>query len=204
MDLQGIALRFIPHFGQAVLQLAPGQDPPGTAGQGHEHLELPGAELHGLPIHGHLPGVGVHQHVADLPGAAGEAGAAAHQGPEAAQEFRHGEGLGQVVVPALVEALHPVLHRIPRREDEHRRAVVPLAHAAQDGQSGAVGQPEVQHHRLEAFGGQGEIGLRHGFRPVGGVAVLVQGAQQGRAQLGIVFHEQQSDAGVHGSILAGT
>jgi hypothetical protein len=43
-----------------------------------------------------------------------------------------GEGFGQVVVAAGLEAVHAVVDRAERREDQHRRAIAALAQCRDD------------------------------------------------------------------------
>src|SRR6266550_9102905 len=66
----------------------------------------------------------IHHDVCIAKGAAGPGRPTAKQRPDTCQELLIGEGLYQVVVGAAVQALDPVGHPVPCREQQNRN--VPL------------------------------------------------------------------------------
>ena len=77
---------------------------------------------------------------------------AAEQGPDPGQQLVEGEGLGQVVVGAGVEAGDPVGHLVAGGEHEHRRAVAPLPQQAADGQPVDPRHHHVEHDQVRLAG----------------------------------------------------
>ena len=56
------------------------------------------------------------------------------------------ERLDQIIVRAAVEALDAVLHRVARRQDQHRNLVSRTAQASQNFQSREPRQAEIEDH----------------------------------------------------------
>ncbi|KGQ02314.1 hypothetical protein BBAD15_g12476 [Beauveria bassiana D1-5] len=96
------------------------------------------------------------------------AAAAAHQRSQARFQLFEGERLGQEIVCAQVQAAHAVLQGALGGQQQHRGAVVAVAHFAQHHQAMLVGQAQVHDDgvvlgaRHERFGraGVGRV-IRH-------------------------------------------
>ena len=116
--------------------------------------------------------------------------AAPKDGADAGEQFREGERLDEVVVGPGLQTLHPVLHRVPRRQQQHGRRVAPAAQLAQQRQPVEARQHHVEHDQVEmAVGGQ-PPSLRPGLGDVDDEAVLRQPLAQERGRLALVLDYQ--------------
>jgi hypothetical protein len=116
--------------------------------------------------------------------------AATRERPQPRGQLGEGEGLGQVVVGAGVQALHPVLHRVTGREHEHRSPDPVGAQAPADLEAVHARQHHVEDDDVvlgRAGHPQRVLALA---RKVGGQAVGAQAAPDQGGQLQLVFDDQ--------------
>ena len=84
------------------------------------------------------------------------------------------------------------LQRALGREDEHRRAVVGIAHRSEHREAVPVGQLQVEHHRVVfGRGHEGFGGARIGC-VIGHEAALAQSTRQPGGHVEFVFHQQDA------------
>src|SRR5207244_11852552 len=74
------------------------------------------------------------------------------QGTDARQKHLEAERPHEVVVRTAVDAEHPVLDRIPGRQDENRRAEAASAQGRQDLDAVASGKHQVEHDQIADLG----------------------------------------------------
>ena len=67
------------------------------------------------------------------------------EGLDARAELVEGKRLDQVVIGPHLEALHPVLHAVPGRQDQDAGGTTPGPELSQDLQARHAGQHQVQH-----------------------------------------------------------
>src|SRR2546422_7559693 len=127
-------------------------------------------------------------------------GAAARQRLEPRQELAEGEGLRQVVVGAGLEAAHPVVEGIERRQHQDRRGGAAAAQLAAQVEAGAAGEADVQDDDVVAAERCLLQAVREGGRERRIDALRAQAVAQEARQLGIVFYDQYP----HSSSGAGT
>ena len=82
----------------------------------------------------------------------------ADQRAQPREHFLHPERLGDVVVRALVDAVHLLVPAAARGQDQHRDAETCGAPAAEHRQAVDAGEPQVEHDRVIAFGAREEVG----------------------------------------------
>jgi hypothetical protein len=74
---------------------------------------------------------------------------------KAREQLSEGEGLGQIIVAALLKASDPIVNGAPGREDENRRSHTQLTQAEDESDSILIGQSEVDDEDVEgAFDSQ--------------------------------------------------
>ena len=103
-------------------QHGPGDDPAGMAHQHFQDLELARLQRDLLPCAVRRPGHEIeteiaHHHAPSARGPNRRVGDHLQPG----EQFREGEGLGQVVVAAGAQALDPFIDPVERAQDQHRR-----------------------------------------------------------------------------------
>ena len=106
------------------------------------------------------------------------------------------ERLRQVVVRARVQPAHHVPPRIPRREEQNRRAVPGGAQLRGHLESRAAGQHHVQHDRVIAAARHALDCLLAGGHHVHAVALLAQTAAQERRDSRLVLYHQDPHLGI--------
>ena len=118
--------------------------------------------------------------------------AAAQQSPHARQQFDEGEGLDQVIVGPLFQALDAILQAAAGAEDEDRRAERAVADLPQHLQSVDVGKPEIEDHHVVIRRLQMIQGLGAGEGGIHGVAGALEAAAQEVGDSLFVLHHQDS------------
>ncbi len=106
----------------------------------------------------HLARHQVHLEVAEHQPRRIHGAAAPDQRADARHQLGEGERLHQVVVGAAVEAEHAVLHRVARRQHQHRRFQAALTQRGEDLEAAAAGQAEIEQNHVEGLGGDAEEG----------------------------------------------
>ena len=112
------------------------------------------------------------------------------QGPDAGHELPGLEGLGQVIVGAPVQSLHPVGELGPGREHEDRRGLAGLPQLPQHREAVHFGQHHIQDDDIV---NTGEGLVQAGFpvvADVGGIAVQLQQVLEGGGQADLVLNDQ--------------
>ena len=118
--------------------------------------------------------------------------AAAQQRAHARQQFHEGEGLHQVIVGALFQALDAVVQRAARAQNQDRRPDLAVADALQHLQAVHIGQHEVQNHQVVIGGVDVVERRRAGGRGIHGVARALQTAAQEVGDALFVLDDQDS------------
>ena len=112
------------------------------------------------------------------------------------QQFRQREGLGQVIVAALLQAAHAVINAAPRRQDQHRRADPQLTQLENQADPVHVRQSKVNNQDVERSVNR---------QPLGGFAIrcrlhlvasLLQRSAQEALNIDFVLNEQKPHEGI--------
>src|SRR5581483_9859779 len=160
-----------------------------------EEGELLGGEEDLLPVPGDQALHRVEGEVAHLEDHRALARVPAGDGPEAGEELGEGEGLGEVVVGAGVEAGHPIVDGIPGRQHHHGRPPALLAQAPAHLEPVGTGDHGVEHDGVV---------LVLASRPEGGIAVAghvdrvpltLEAPLDQRGHLGFVLHHEHTHDG---------
>ncbi|MCY1361660.1 hypothetical protein D9M69_483320 [compost metagenome] len=148
-----------------------------------------------LAIERKAAGLAVEHQRAALQARVRAAAAAPDQRQQACFQLGDGEGLGQVVVGAEVEAAHAFVERVLRGQDQHRGAVVAPAHRLEHGQPVLAGQAQVEHDRVVFLGLQPCLGLQAVGDVLDHEAALLQCAGDPACQFDFILHQQDAHAG---------
>ena len=140
-------------------QLQSGQHVSGPPHERLEQCELLGRQGDLGPVPPGQASGGVESQVADLDRRGPLALPTADQSPQPGQELGEGEGLGQVVVGAAVEAGDPVLDRSSSGQHQHRRPDAVLSHPPAGLEAVDPRQDHVEHDSVVGGG----AGLREGL-----------------------------------------
>ncbi|MNN00766.1 hypothetical protein D3C81_1133680 [compost metagenome] len=115
-------------------------------------------------------------------------------------QLSQGEGLGEVVVGAEVQAAHAVFHGTMRSQDQHRHRVAPLAQAPQHFQAVQAGQADIEDGQRVVLRGEQVVGARAVVHAIDREAALAEGFHEGGGQFQVVFGKQDT----HGRVTTGT
>jgi hypothetical protein len=117
-----------------------------------QEVELAGCELDGPVSSRHPSADQIHLEVDRLQSQHLIRPTATQQGTDAGEQLREREGFHEVVVRTAVEPEHPVLDRVPGRQDEHRRTESASPQRRQDIDTVATGKHQVEHDEIECLG----------------------------------------------------
>ena len=174
-----------------------------TSGVGHQHAEqavLNRREMHLDARTAHQPGRAVNFHLAKTEHRVGvfmRCGARTPQvGAHPGQQLSNAKRLGQIVVSSGIQRGNFVGLVAARRQhdDGHRR---PAAHIADDVQSVAVRQAQVQHQQVGFAGTRLGQAFFSGVRLVHQPAFGFQGSAHKAANLRFIFNDNNGRTG-HG------
>src|ERR1017187_6355176 len=112
-----------------------------------EDAEFLGGEVDGFGAADHLAANAVEGELGHLQ-AFGGGLAAAQQSADAGQELDEGEGLDQIIVGALFQALDAILEGAAGAQDQYRRPGFAVADLFQNLQTVHVGEHAVQNHQV--------------------------------------------------------
>ena len=99
---------------------------------------------------------------------------AAEQRLHARQQLGEREGLGEVIVAAGLKALHAIVDRVPRAQDQHRRLDLLRAQLFDQRQAVEAGQHHVDDRRVVAAARRQPQSLGAGRRHIHRIARLAQ------------------------------
>ena len=109
-------------------------------------------------------------------------------------EFAVIEGLDQVVVGSEAESGQLVVDRILRGQHQDRRHRARAPHLGEQLGAAAVGQVDVEDHRVVALDGEAGAGVGHIAGPVAGKPRAREPALRRLRELVRVFHQQHAHA----------
>ena len=99
------------------------------------------------------------------------------------------ERLDQVIVGTGIEAAHAAIQRVARGHHEHRRLDVGAARLDQHVQAVLAGQAEVEQHQVGGLIAQRDQRLAAVAQPAHRIGEALQRALDRRAELRVVFHQ---------------
>ena len=115
---------------------------------------------------------------------------ATHQHAYARQQFHERERFGQVIVRALFQALHAIIHRAAGAQNQDGRAGLAVANLLQHGKAVDVRQPEIEHDQI-VLGGMNHIKRRASVGPdINSVASAFESAPEKIGDSLFVFDNQ--------------
>ena len=117
--------------------------------------------------------------------------AAAQHGTQACGEFAWITGFGQVVIGAQFEAEDAVQWLATGGEHQYRQLWVLAAQVLEQVKTAAVGQHDIENHRIRAALGQQAAGTVGVVASADLKAFLAQPAAEQVAQFGVVIDQQQ-------------
>src|ERR1700676_2227701 len=122
--------------------------------------KLLGCKLQGQPGSGCLPSQKIeleieHTKASRLPS---RGAVPLQQVPQPGQQLRQGEWLGQVIVAALLETAHPIIHGTPCRKDQNRRKNADVAKAQNQTDPILIGQAQVHNQNVVRGAGRKSLG----------------------------------------------
>ena len=160
-------------------------------------MELGGREGQGLPPAGNRPPGAVQDKFPDLQPLGRGGVRPAQEGADAGQELSEPEGLGDVIVPAAVQAPHGI-HLLVAAGEEQDGDAAGFPHLGAQGKAAAIGQQHVENQQIGGRVRPGEGCAGGGEAAAGGhpVALAGQDADQAVADIFVVLH--QKDGFFHG------
>ena len=185
---------FLPHVARQGL---PRDDLPLVPEQVLQQLELADRELDRAAAAGDLPLDEVHLEVAR-----GEAdrfdrpSSPAQERSRARQHFREGERFHQIVVGAAIEAVHAILERVARGQEEHRCDHALFTERREDLEAVAPWQHDVEQHEVERLGVQPEKGSLSGALDGDLVALAFEPLLKCPGHLVLVLDDEQAGGGI--------
>src|SRR5260221_1678074 len=114
----------------------------------------------------------------------------AQQGTQARQQFFQAERLRKIIIRSQIESFDPVLNGIAGTQDQHRLIEARFAPLAQQVDSVAIGQPEVENDRVMARFAEGVERLAARPDPSHDVGMLPQGSFDKRADAALIFDNE--------------
>src|ERR1700676_3578678 len=114
----------------------------------------------------------------------------AQQGAQARQQFLQAERLRKIVIRPQIEPFDAVLNRIACTQDQDRLVETRFAPLAQQVDSVAIGQAEVENDRVMARLAEGVACLAARPDPRDDVGMLPQGSFEKRADAALIFDNQ--------------
>src|SRR5205814_7565591 len=105
---------------------------------------------------------------------------------------REGERLHEVAIRTAVEPEHPVLDRIPGRQDENRRADAASPQGRQDLDAVASGKHQIEHDQIECLGVHTKEAVLARCRDDDLVVFRLDAFLQGPRYLGFVFDDEDA------------
>jgi hypothetical protein len=200
-----VGLRIEVQVPDAFQQHGAGDDLPGPPHQELQQLEFLGGEVDVLAGARDFASQQVEFQVRHFE-ATGfrQRGAAPAECFDARQQLGERERLGEIVVAAHFESVHPIIDGAERRQNQHRRAIVALAQGSDDRQAVQMRQLAIGNdHVVIAL--RGLIEAIAAVRAVlGGVAAFAQPFHQIFGRLQVVFDEQQFHSGLATRINSGS
>ena len=114
------------------------------------------------------------------------------QGPQPGLQLGQVEGLGQIVVGAGIQALHPIVRIAAGCQHQHRHVVAPLAQPLQDLESRQPRQGQVEDDDVERVLLQGRVGQQAVATGLDLDAQHAERLGQSLYQLQVVFDQQDA------------
>ena len=191
IDLDGVVADFLAPTAKLVDQLVLADQATGAQQQDLQQCQLACRELDDLAVEaGNAFGLVVGQ-AADLdPGRV--AGAAPGQCAHPGKELGQGEGLGQVIVGAGVEAAHAIFHAVLGGEDQHRGRHLAPAQALEYLDARQPGQAKVEQQQIVGLRKQRGVGIGAIIHMIDGIAGFAQGGDQALGNDAVVFCQKDS------------
>jgi hypothetical protein len=124
----------------------------------------------------------------------GSEGAArpAQQRLDAGDQLRECEWLHEIIIGPSVQAADPILHRVPGGQDEDRNLVSPRSRCDEEGEAIAVGEPQVQNHRIVGHHRERRLAVRTCVYGIDNEASAPQGRRDQLHDAGFVLYQQQT------------
>ena len=195
VDLDRVVADLFAPFAQALHQLVFADQAAHALQQHFEQTEFTRREFdHAAVDGGHAPSLVVDQGPV-FDGGGGAAHAAARECTNPSFEFLQAEGLGHVVVRAVVQALDAFFHAVSRSQDQHRHAAAPGPQAFQDFEAVHFRQTQIQDDQVEFIRGHERgIGLAAIGHMIDSGTRGAQCAQQTIGQHLVIFGDQYAHA----------
>ena len=191
IDLDGVVAHLFTPLTQALDQLVFADESPCTLQQHFEQAEFARRQLDHVAVNrGHAAGLVIdHRPVFD--GAGGAAHAATAECAHARLELLQAEGLGHVVVSAIVQTLDALFNAVGRREYQHRHGRAAGPQALEHLQPVHARQAQVQDQQVKlGVGHQRSIALAATGHVVDRRTRGPQGSQQTIGQHLVIFGNQ--------------
>ncbi len=150
----------------------------------------------GLPDDADPAGAGIQRDRAAGQFGLGVAGGAAQQRADPGQDFLEMKRLGDIVVGAGVETLHLVAPAVARGEDQHRHGAPVAAPGLQHRNAVHLRQADIEHDRVIGLAVAEKVPLLAVERAIDHVAGVGQRRRELAIEIGIVFNDEQAQAGL--------
>jgi hypothetical protein len=118
--------------------------------------------------------------------------AAAEDGTDAGGEFGKGEGLGEIIVGAGVEAANAFFDERSRGDDEHREIGLLGTNATENVETGGAGRAQVKEHDVVGLLGSETLGFHPSGNHLHGKLLLHQPLVQKIRQRCVIFSDKNS------------
>src|SRR5581483_394442 len=119
----------------------------------------------------------------------GGVGGAADERLDAGEQFGEGEGFGEVIVAAGLEAFDAVVHGGLGAEDDHRHAEALLAQTLDEAEAVELGEHDVDDGGVVLGGGGEDVGFLAIGGAVDGEAALFEAVDHKRSDFGVILDD---------------
>lgn len=155
-----------------------------------EEFEFAGAEVDLSAVAGGDAGSDVEGEVADAEEDGAGFAAAASEGLEAGDDFAHGEGFGDVVVCACVEAFDALIDFAASGEEEDGGAVAALAEGSDGGEAVDAWEHDVHDDGVEGAGADEFDGVVSAVGDGDFIAAFGEAEFEGLSGAGFIFDDE--------------
>lgn len=190
MRLKGIGLDFVVRAIDFFFEQVPPHRPPRPAHQAFQHQIFAPWQIEPFAGNEHFALIEVECQIAHAQRLGCHLAGPAQHGAQPRHQFADHERLGQIIISAQIEPLHPVIGRATGGEDDDGHIGPPLAQIGDQRGAVAIAQLAIQQYQVMGNGFDGFDGDFNRGRDIGDEIMLFQRAAQQSRHIGLVFYQQ--------------
>jgi hypothetical protein len=148
VDRDRVRIRLLVDAIQLLLQHRFGDDTPEAPHHLLEDRQLSAGQAGGVPADRQLSSDRIETNVAGLECHSQHGTWTAQERLDPGHKLGHSERFGQIIVGSGIQPRHPVLDRVPRRQDQDRESFSGGARDGQHGNTVTIGQTKIEDRRI--------------------------------------------------------